>query len=131
MILSTSYPIPKGRKFSISTEMSTSQVRSLALLNRLTTLQQQLKFYENSTDYYKQGVNAFKAYLECIRTFNNPRDLVNAYIRMAKYCEKMEDRPLSKELYFEALDLMKTFQVGTEGHLRNLQQKIQSLMRFS
>ena len=110
--------------------MSSSQVRSLALLNRITTLQQQLKFYEKSTDYYKQGVNAFKAYIECVRSFNNPRDLVNAYIRMAKYCENMEDIPLSRELYFEALDLMKVFQIGTKGHIRNLQHKIQSLHHF-
>ncbi|MCF2138636.1 MAG: hypothetical protein K9W44_01110 [Candidatus Lokiarchaeota archaeon] len=110
--------------------MSTSQVRTLARLNRLITLQQQLQFYEKSTDYYKQGLNAFKAYVECVREFNKPRDLVNSYIRMAKYCEKMEDLLLSRDLYHEAMNLMITFQIGTKVNIRNLRQKIQALRHF-
>lgn len=107
--------------------MTSPEILKMVRMNRLITLQQQLKFYEQSTDFYRQGVDAFKQYIECVRDFNNPKELVNAYIRMAKYSEKMEDRLLSRDLYQEAIELMKLFQVGSKGHVRNLRQKIATL----
>ncbi|MHA1521466.1 MAG: hypothetical protein ACTSRK_14885 [Promethearchaeota archaeon] len=110
--------------------MSATPGRTLARFNRLISLQQKLKFYEQSSDFYKQGLDSFKLYLECVREFNKPREMVNGYIRMAKYCERMEDVLLSRDLYKEAVEMMITFQVGTEGHVRNLRHKIQALNYF-
>lgn len=107
--------------------MSTSQLRELARINRLITLQAQLKYYEQTSEFYNQGVEAFKQYLECVRDFQMPRELINGYLRMAQYCENMEDLLFSRDLYREAMDLMIMFRVGTEGHLKHLRDKIESM----
>ena len=102
----------------------------LAKLNRLRSLQQQVAFWEHPANDYKKACTIFQEYIDCMRGFQEPKTLVNAYIRYAAYCEKMEDRLLSSALLKEAVSLMRFFQIGNDIHLERMRQKIDTLCYY-
>ena len=110
--------------------MMRAQLYYLAHLNKLQSLQQQIKYWENTAENYKKSLEVFRDYLECIQTFNKPRDLINGYIRMADFCERMDDRMFSCDLYQEAINLLVASGIGTEINIKDLRSKIQSLHSY-
>jgi len=111
--------------------MSTSQSQYLARINKLQSLQQKVAYFEKTTDQYRKTLEVFKEYIEFVKTFNEPKSLINSLIRMAQYCERMDDRLLSGDLYKDALNLMRTFQLGDSKHIQDLRSKIDSLHYYS
>ena len=108
--------------------MRYNQANYIARLNELQAMQAQVAMYEKSTDYRKT-VKVFERYIDTVRKFNDPKSLINTYIRFAQYCELMEDRLLATDLYRDALDL--EIQWGIDAkHQNRLQIKIQDLAWF-
>lgn len=111
--------------------MITHQTRKIGNLNRLRTLQQQVSFWEKSTEHYKKTLSVFQEYLDCLRDFDDQRAIINTYIRMASYCEHMEDPLLSRELLKEAKERMEFFNLGESNQLQKMQKKIDALHNYS
>jgi hypothetical protein len=107
--------------------MRKAQAGYISKLNQLQALQQQVKYWEKTSDNYKAACDVFRKYLDCLQTFQDPKALVNGYIRMASYCEKMDDPFLSQDLYKEAVELCVRFGLASSSHLQNLRSKIKSL----
>ena len=107
--------------------MMRTQFEYLANLNKLQSLQQQVAYWEKTSENYKKSLEIFRDYLQCVQEFNNPKDLINGYIRMADYCERMDDRLFSCDLYQEAINLLVASGIGSETNIKNLRNKIQSL----
>lgn len=104
------------------------QTAYLARMNRLQAFQRELAHLENN-DSYEKTLDIYKKYVDFIRTWNSPEALINAYIRFAQYCERMEDRLFATDLYSEALELMQ--KLGTVPEKESLlQSKIESLHYF-
>jgi tetratricopeptide (TPR) repeat protein len=101
------------------------QAKYLAQINRLQSLTNQVAFWEKS-DSYRKAIDAYKSYVDYIRTLNDPKKLINAYIRMAQFCENMEDRLFASDLYQEAIVHMEHFGVDSQ-HIQNVHHKIHSL----
>ncbi len=110
--------------------MTTMQTRYLGKINRLKTLQHQVCYWEQTLDNYKKTLAVFQDYIDCLREFQDPRSLVNGYIRMAKYCENMEDRLMSREILKDAKQIMLDFNLAGQAHLHKLQKKIDSLCYY-
>ncbi|MHA1562097.1 MAG: hypothetical protein ACTSPA_08220 [Promethearchaeota archaeon] len=111
--------------------MSTPQIQYLVRINKLQSLQQRVAYFEKTSDQYRKTLETFKEYIEFVKTFNEPKSLINGLIRMAQYCERMDDRLLSGDLYKDALNLMRTFKLGDSEHIQNLRSKIESLHYYS
>ena len=108
--------------------MRKAQAGYISKLNQLQALQQQVAYWEQTSNNYKIACDTFQKYIDCLRTtFQDPKAVVNAYIRMASYCERMDDLLLSRDLYQEAVDLMLKFGLASSSHLQNLRTKIKSL----
>lgn len=110
--------------------MSTDQTRYMAKLNKLRALQQQVSFWEYSMERYKQTCDLFRDYIDCLREFGDIRAIINAYVRMAQYCERMDDKLLSRELLKDAKKMMINFKLGTNELLLRMQRKIDSLRYY-
>ena len=106
---------------------TTHQTRHLGKLNQLKTLQQQVAFWEKNPNNYKKGCQVFHKYIDCVRSFKDPKSLYNSYVRMASYCESMEDQLLSRELLKEAMSLMIHFNLAEQTHIQKMRRKIDSL----
>ncbi|MHA1746197.1 MAG: hypothetical protein ACTSWW_09360 [Promethearchaeota archaeon] len=102
----------------------------ISKINQLQALQQQVKYWEKTSDNYKGACDVFRKYLDCLQTFQDPKALVNGYIRMAGYCERMDDPFLSQDLYKEAVELCIRFGLASSSHIQNLRSKIKSLEYF-
>ena len=102
------------------------QVNYLMKLNKLQALQQQVRYAEMDYQNYKRSVKVFQDYVDCLRGFNNPKGVINGFIRMAMYCERMDDRLMATDLYSEALFMEKSIGVE-EIHINSLENKISSL----
>ena len=107
--------------------MRKAQAGYISRLNQLQALQRQVKYWEQTSENYKKSCETFQKYLDCLQTFQDPKAMVNGYIRMASYCEKMDDPFLSRDLYKEAVDLCIRFGLASSSHLQNLRSKIKSL----
>ena len=107
--------------------MHSIQSNHIAKINRLQSYQSQIAYWEKSGKNYKRGLQTFQDFMDFLTEFRDPKALVNGYIRMAKYCEKMEDISLSHDLYKTAMQLMKEFGLGDASHVKNLELKIRSL----
>ena len=99
----------------------------ISRINQLNSIQRQVTFWEQNPDNYKKTIEIFREYIKCIQSFNDTKNLVNSYIRMASYCERMEDRLMSGDLYREAMNILILSGVGKSSHIDNLRSKIQSL----
>jgi hypothetical protein len=65
-----------------------------------------MKFWEKS-DNYKKSIEAHQRYIDFLKTSNaNVQQIIDAYMRMARFCESMEDRLLATDLYQETVDMM-------------------------
>ena len=107
--------------------MRQTQSNYISKLNQLQALQQQVAYWEKTSNNYKAACDTFQKYIDCLQTFQDPKALVNGYIRMASYCERMDDPLLSRDLYKEAVDLCIRFGLTSSSHLQNLRTKIKSL----
>lgn len=104
------------------------QAQYIARMNKFQAMQQELKHCENSGDYAKT-VKMYQQYIDFIRSWNNPNVLINGYISMAKYCERMEDRLMATDLFSEAINMMT--QIGIEpAKIGAIQSKIESLQYY-
>jgi hypothetical protein len=102
----------------------------MAELNKLQSLQQQVAHWENKSTNYQKTLEIFSEYLQCIQKFDHPKDLINGYIRMGNYCEKMDDRMFSCDLYQEAINLLIKSGIGDKDHIQNLRNRINSLHTY-
>jgi hypothetical protein len=103
------------------------QSNYLAKLNKIQSLQQQVAYWEHPANDYKKACAIFQEYIDCLRGFQDPKTLINSYIRYAAYCEIMEDRLLSTALLKEAVCLMQYYQIGNNVNLERMRQKIDDL----
>ncbi len=106
--------------------MNIHQTRRMAKINKLKKLQQEVRFWEQKQEKYEKSLKIFKKYIDCIKEFNNPKALINAYIRMGQYCESMGDNFFAENRYRLALKLEKTFKID-KAHIKNLKSKISRL----
>lgn len=81
----------------------------LANLNQLQELQEKVTFYEQSNDYHN-GMDAFVAYIEYVRTLKQPLTLITLYIRFAKFCLMNNDTLFARDLYKEAKILINSYE---------------------
>ncbi|UYP47228.1 hypothetical protein NEF87_003513 [Candidatus Lokiarchaeum ossiferum] len=81
----------------------------LANINHLQDLQEKVKFYEQSNDYHN-GMDAFVAYIEYVRSLQQPLTLITLYIRFAKFCLMNNDTLFARDLYKEAKILISTYE---------------------
>ena len=101
------------------------QTQYIARMNQLHSLQQEIALFENSGNYQKT-IHAYKKYVDFVRSWQNSNALINAYLQMAKYCERMEDRLMASDLYSEAVELMDRLGMD-ELMVSALQNKISAL----
>ena len=104
-------------------------MRELATLSQLQELQAQVKYWEQNSANYKQSIHVFKEYIDFIKTMNKPRLLINGYIRMGQYCEKMGDRLFAKDVYKEALVVEERINIEA-SKIDSLRNKITNLTWF-
>ncbi len=117
------------KRYAFRRMANLNQSRQMAQLNKLKSLQKQLKFWEQRDDKYKRTVELFKEYINTLREFNHPRELINSYIRMAQYCERQGDRLLAQDTYRMALEVEEHLNIDPK-HMQNLRTKISSLSWF-
>ena len=107
------------------------QANYLFKMNQLQALQAQVSYWEKNKENYAKSIEVFKAYVDFVRTFNDPRALINSYIRMAQYCERMEDRLMATDLYTKAVEVMMSTGLGMQTpQFQHLRAKIESLHYF-
>ena len=110
--------------------MSILYTRYMGKINKLRTLQNQVAFWEQSVEHYKKTLMVFQEYIDCLREFDDFKAVVNGYIRMASFCERMEDNLMSRELLKDAKQMMLQFNLGGPAHLEKVQKKIDSLKYY-
>ncbi len=87
------------------------QTQYIARMNQLHSLQQEIALFENSGNYQKT-IHAYKKYVDFVRSWQNSNALINAYLQMAKYCERMEDRSYGIRSLFRSRRIDGSFRNG-------------------
>ena len=75
-------------------------------MNNLDSMKSDVKYWEKS-DNYKKAVESHQRYIDFLRTSGaGSQQIIDAYMRMARFSESMGDRLMATDLYQEIVDIM-------------------------
>jgi len=80
--------------------------KMMAQMNNVQSMKNEMKYWEGS-DNYKKAIDSHQRYIDFLRSSNgSAQQLIEAYMRMARFAESMGDRLLATDVYTDVMDLM-------------------------